>query len=67
VGADVDIGDIPNLLGRMMVGRFSGKIVSPSSLNYFLYVNWSGILGYHPIFCMWHTCVFFSNSFRKRT
>jgi hypothetical protein len=47
-GADVDIDEILDLLGREVVGRFYGKIVSTTSLHKWMDANWSSLLGYQP-------------------
>jgi hypothetical protein len=46
VGRDMEIGDVPKLLGQATVGRFCGKIVSAPALISSLDDNWSKVLGY---------------------
>ena len=50
VGTNVDIGDILNLLGIVVVGRFYGKAVSSIYLQIWVDGSWSNILGYLPDF-----------------
>jgi hypothetical protein len=41
---------IPPLLGKTIVGRFSGKIVSAPLLFIWIEDNWKVLLGYNPTF-----------------
>jgi hypothetical protein len=50
VGVDVNMGEIPYLLGQTAVGRFSRKVVNASTLVGWMDSNWSSLLGYKPIF-----------------
>lgn len=50
VGEDVGIGDIAALIGRALVGRFCGKVVSLLSLKEWLDENWFPLLDYSPTF-----------------
>jgi len=40
VGDDVEVGANPDLLGKMMVERFNGKVVIPTSLKGWLEEKW---------------------------
>jgi hypothetical protein len=46
-GADITRDEIPELLGKTVVGRFSGKVVSSSSLLSWIDSNWRDVLGYN--------------------
>jgi hypothetical protein len=50
LGDDVLIGDIPNMVGRMVIGRFYGKSVTPTALKLWLVDHWQSLLGYFPIY-----------------
>jgi hypothetical protein len=50
VGYIVEIEAIMDLLGRKKVGRFCGKIISPSALKSWIDENWTTLLGYRLIF-----------------
>jgi hypothetical protein len=52
VGDDVEVGAIPDLLGKMMVEHFIGKVVSPTSLKGWLEEKWVQLLGYFPTYHM---------------
>jgi hypothetical protein len=54
VGDDVEIGAIPNLLGRTTVGWFYGKIISPLALKSWLDENWVGFWGTTQFFIPLH-------------
>ena len=50
VGKDITLEQIPDFLAQALVGRFCGKIVTKASLQQWIALNWSNLLGYEPTF-----------------
>jgi hypothetical protein len=50
VGKDMAIEEILWIMGRTIVGRFCGKVVTAKSLSTRLAKNWKCMLGYRPDF-----------------
>jgi hypothetical protein len=46
VGDDLDVVDIANFQGKLLVGTFIGKTPGPQDLLSWLEKTWSPILGY---------------------
>jgi hypothetical protein len=50
VGAYNSLDEVPDMLGKTVVGHFYGKLVSTSSLSHWLDSNWRDFIGYGPEF-----------------
>ena len=52
VGKDINFEQIPEFFTQALVGGFSVNTNSRTSLQHWITVNWSSLLGYEPIFYM---------------